>query len=149
MNMQLSEHFSLEEFTRSAEAGRLGLSNAPSAAHLTNLRWTAELLEEVRTRAGGRAMTIHSGYRAPAVNAAVGGVPTSAHALGYAADITVEGMTALDLCELIAESGIAFDQVIYEKSRGICHVSFDPRCRNECKTQAAGPGSTVVWGLHA
>lgn len=41
----------------------------------------------------GKAVTITSGYRTPAHNAAVGGAKSSQHLLGRAADIRVEGVS--------------------------------------------------------
>lgn len=41
----------------------------------------------------GKAVTITSGYRTPAHNAAVGGAKSSQHLLGRAADIRVQGVS--------------------------------------------------------
>ena len=52
-----------------------------------------QALEEVREKLGGRAITITSGYRPPAVNRLVGGASASRHVVGDAADFAVAGMT--------------------------------------------------------
>ena len=52
------------------------------------------LMEDIRAAAGG-AVTINSGYRSPAHNAAVGGVAHSQHRYGRAADIVVAGTSPL------------------------------------------------------
>ena len=52
------------------------------------------LLEQIREAAGG-AVAINSAYRSPAHNAAVGGVRSSQHLYGRAADIVVEGASPL------------------------------------------------------
>jgi zinc D-Ala-D-Ala carboxypeptidase len=52
-----------------------------------------------------RPIEITSAYRNPQVNAAVGGVPTSAHALGHAADFHVDGMTDLRPPNAFATAG--------------------------------------------
>lgn len=145
--MQLSEHFSLEEFTRSDAATRLGIANTPTKAHLANLRITAAGLEEVRALFNGARITLLSGYRNPPVNAAVGGVKTSAHALGWAGDITIEGYGPRGAGRIIAASEIKFDQLIHEVSRHILHISFDPRLRRQVLTQALGPGTPVTVGI--
>lgn len=146
--MRLSRHFQLSEFTRSDTATARGIDNEPDAEHLANLRVTALGFEQVRSLLDDRVVHITSGYRSPALNRAVRGVANSAHALGFAADFTVDGMTALQVCQRIRDSRIAFDQLIYEKSRGVAHLSFDPtRLRREVKTQAGGPGTAVVWGI--
>lgn len=115
--MQLSPNFSLAEMIRSDTAARRGLDNTPSPAGLAELQRTAELLEKVRTVLGMRPILISSGYRSPAVNAAVGGSATSAHCFGMAADFTCPDFgTPLEVCrelETYAEM-LDFDQLIHE-----------------------------------
>jgi zinc D-Ala-D-Ala carboxypeptidase len=143
--MKLSAHFSLEEFTISSKALSMGVRNEPTPAHLENLKRLAERMEAVRALFG-RPIEITSAYRNPQVNAAVGGVPTSAHALGHAADFHVDGLSDLEAAKCIRDSGVKFDQLIYEKSRCV-HISFDPRQRGQVLRQPGGPGSPVHSGL--
>ncbi|WP_348698465.1 D-Ala-D-Ala carboxypeptidase family metallohydrolase [Duganella fentianensis] len=44
----------------------------------------------------------------------MGGAANSAHQIGLAADITAPGLTPRALAALILQSGIEFDQLIYE-----------------------------------
>ena len=104
-------------------------------------------LEQERGGSGNRAGTLSSWFRSQRVKERCGGVPSSAHAVGYAADVTVGGMTARDVARELAASHLVFDQLILEEGRGVCHISFDPRYRGEVKTQQGGPGSPVVWGI--
>lgn len=143
--MQLTPHFSLEEFTLSSTALALGIGNEPTAAHLENLRVLANRMEDVRALFGV-VIEITSGYRNPQVNAAVGGVPNSAHALGLAADFHVHGLHDLEAAKRIRDSGLKFDQLIYEKNRCV-HLSVDPRMRRQVLRQPGGPGSPVHPGL--
>jgi len=143
--MKLSAHFSLEEFTISSKALSMGVKNDPTPPHLENLRRLAERMEAVRALFN-RPIEITSAYRNPQVNAAVGGVPTSAHAVGHAADFHVDGMTDLQVAKVIRDSTLKFDQLIYEKSRCV-HISFDPRLRRQVLRQPGGPGSPVHVGL--
>jgi hypothetical protein len=83
---QLTPHFSLEELVRSSTADRYRLDNTPTIDVLRCLQVTAELLEKVRLQLG-RPVIVTSGYRSLAVNRAVGGVKTSDHTTGQAADI--------------------------------------------------------------
>jgi len=145
--VRLSPHFTLAEFTSSDTADRLKIANAPTKAHLSNLQRLAAALEKVRTALGSRPITVTSAYRNPAVNAAVGGVKTSDHAQGHAADIVVEGLSPYETAKRIRDSGIKFDQLILESSRGVVHISFAPRMRQQVLTQAGGPGSPVQQGL--
>lgn len=143
--MQLTEHFWLEEFINSTTALSLGIENTPTDQQMKNIRRLSERMEEVRALFD-RRIEITSGYRNPAVNKAVKGVPTSAHALGHAADFHVADMADLDAAKRISTSGVKFDQLIYEKNRCV-HISFDPRMRGAVLRQPSGPGSPVYKSL--
>ena len=146
--MQLTPNFSLEELTVSDTARRKRISNAPTPAHLRNLRRTAALLEEIRALFGV-PLQVTSGYRNPQVNALVGGVPTSAHALGLAADFHVKGLDDLSAAKRIRDSGIVFDQLIHEAGRCV-HVGLQAAGktqRRQVLRQPGGPGSPVFDGL--
>ena len=56
-------------------------------------------------------------------------------------------MTPVEVARALDASTLAFDQLIYEASRNINHISFDPRMRREVKTQKKGAGTPVVWGI--
>lgn len=131
--MNLSEHFSLVEFTTSQTAERRGLSNDPTEQVIERLRLLcAQILEPARVALG--PMKISSGYRAVAVNRAVGGSTSSAHVLGYAADVIPLKATKMELAKWIA-ANCDFDQVILEYGTVVepawIHVSADPRARKQ------------------
>ena len=109
--MQLSEHFSYDELTRTDHRA---LDNTPDDRALTNLRRLAVLLESLRNLVGGRAVVINSAYRSKAVNDAVGSKDTSQHRLGCAADLRVPGMTPDEVVRRVTQSNLPFDQVILE-----------------------------------
>lgn len=111
--MQLSEHFSLAELTTSEIAVRKGLDNLPTGIELDNLSRLAEKLEEVR-KVIGKPIMINSAFRSIEVNAAVGGVKSSQHCLGCAADIRVPNMTPDEVVKAIIASKIQYDQLIRE-----------------------------------
>ncbi len=126
--MDLSEHFTYEELTRSSYAIRAGIDNTPPANLLPNLALLASGLERVRAVL---AMPIHvdSGYRCPAVNAGVGGRlhPPSEHTLGLAADIICPAFgTPRQIAEaLIArQADVRFSKLIQEGDW--LHVAFVP-----------------------
>ncbi len=116
--MRLSQNFDLSEFTASQTASRLGIDNAPSAAELSELQRTAELMEKVRSILGGRVVIITSGFRGQRLNDNVpGSSKTSAHVWGGAADFICPGYgSPLEICRELATYGEAlqFDQLIYE-----------------------------------
>lgn len=144
---RISPNFSLTEFIKSSTAAKLRVGNMPTAPHYQNLRICAMGLEQVRAILFDNRVTVMSGYRNPRINAAVGGSPTSGHALGYAADIVVEDYTPLEVATALSQSFLVFDQLIYEPSRGIVHISFDPRLRRQVLTQRGGPGSPIEQGI--
>ena len=110
--MQLSPHFALEELTRTGT----GLPNDPDPDAGANLvRLADTLLEPLRAMAGC-PLLIDSGFRSAAVNARVGGVPTSAHRDGRAADLRRAEGTCGELFERARRSGLPFDQLILEPS---------------------------------
>lgn len=126
--MQLSQHFTLEEFIKSQTGERLGIDNMPTAAALDSIKVLCErVLEPVRAQFG--PVHINSGYRGPELNKAVGGAATSQHCLGQAADIEVPGVANGDLAAWVA-ANLDFDQVILECYRkgqpnsGWVHVSY-------------------------
>lgn len=144
---QLSPHFDLEEFTRSDAANAIGDPNTPTPDALKNLETTAAGMELVRAACGNSVIFISSGYRNPAVNASVGGVKDSAHALGYACDFVVRGLSSVLAAARIQNAGIKFDQLIHESGRGILHISFDPQNRGQVLTQAGPAGTPVTKGI--
>lgn len=113
--MQLSEHFTLAELTVSEAAARQHLDNTPRGIDFENLKRTAAMLEKVRAIVGC-PIRVTSGYRAPAVNAAVGGSKTSAHMKGLAADTNAVGLTPRQFAEKIAPhlKELGIDQLILE-----------------------------------
>jgi zinc D-Ala-D-Ala carboxypeptidase len=119
----LTEHFTLEEFTRSDKAKLLGIVNTPAPAIVANLRRLAKFNELVRLELGGAAMTISSGYRCPALNRAVGGAANSAHLDGLACDFIAPAFgTPMAICQTLEKSTLQFDQLIIERGGGAVWV---------------------------
>jgi hypothetical protein len=125
--MQLTPHFSLAELTASTTARRLGIDNTPPPELMPRLVLTAEMLERIRTTLGV-PITVTSGYRGRQVNQAVGGVTSSDHTQGHAADIVAPGygtpyQIAKALAPLVSVLGIG--QLILEgvKGKQWVHVS--------------------------
>ncbi len=125
--MRLTEHFTLDELTASSTATRLGLDNTPESFIVDNLKDTAAMLERIRTVLG-KPIIVTSGYRSPAVNKAVGGVTSSDHAQGMAADIVCPAFgTPYEVAKKIAPQVVALNigQIILEgiKGKKWIHVS--------------------------
>lgn len=88
--MQLTEHFTLEEFIFSSTAKARGIDNTVSSQRvIENLRNLCEqVLEPLRSYAN-QPITISSGYRCKTLNKVVGGTHNSQHMTGEAADIHI------------------------------------------------------------
>lgn len=126
----LSPHFTLDELTHSQTAARLGLLNDPGPQELAALKRTAIGLEAVRVRLGGAPILISSGYRAPAVNRAVGGSTNSQHIRGEAVDFTAPRFgVPRQIVDALADSEVPYDQLILEFDRWV-HISFAAQPRH-------------------
>lgn len=129
--MQLSSHFSLDEFTHSPTAIRIGDANDPPMELLPNLKRTAHGLEAVRELLGGLPIHVSSGYRSPLVNNMIGSKPTSQHLTGHAVDFTCPAFgTPEQVMRRIISSGIEYDQCILEFSAWV-HISFTDKPRRQ------------------
>lgn len=115
--MQITEHFSLKELTRSESARRAGIENKPSSTEMDNIYYTAQQLEKIRAYVG-RGIIVTSCFRSERVNKLVGGSQTSAHRFGLAADCDAIGLTSLAFAKLLIkmrdEGKLTFDQLILE-----------------------------------
>ncbi len=129
--MNLSEHFTLDEFTHSQVAIRIGASNDPPLELLPNLKRTAQGLEAVRELLGGLPIHVSSGYRSPMVNNMVGSKPSSQHLLGQAVDFTCPAFgTPEQIMRRIVSSGIEYDQCLLEFNSWV-HISFNEKPRRQ------------------
>lgn len=144
--MNLSPHFSLAELTGSQVATRQGIDNTPVPAIIANLTRLAMVLEQVRALVGA-PITISSGYRSPTLNKAVGGASNSAHVLGLAADISTNKLAPKALAMLIRQSGILFDQLIYEGTWVHIGLSAGAPRRQVLTAKFAGGSVSYVTGI--
>lgn len=137
--MNLSEHFTLEELTFSETAARLGINNIPDTDLIAHAQeFLVPGLEQIR-KILGQPIKINSGYRSPALNKAVpGSANTSQHTKFEAADILIPklGLPSI-VCKAIINSGIAFDQMIYEYGSWT-HISFSAKPRRSILTKWQG-----------
>lgn len=124
--MKISENFELKEFTESSTAKLKGIANSPGMQEVKAIEnLVTKLLQPLREKYG-KAMKINSGYRCSELNAAVGGVPTSQHVKGEAADIRTDNPR--ELFNLVRNSGLSFDQLILYPT--FVHISFRSKDTN-------------------
>ena len=134
MSLILSKHFHLTEFTISLTAITHGIDNTPPLSAICNLQQLClHVLEPLRAHLG-HAVRINSGYRSARLNAAVGGVKTSDHTRGCAADIFIpDAKTGREWFAWMMDN-LEFDQLIWETSSAgkACwiHVGYRGAGRN-------------------
>ena len=114
----ISKNFSYREFEKSETADRLGLCNVITTVRVRDAvrALTLSILQPLRDFLA-LAVLISSGFRCRELNIAVGGVDTSQHTKGEAADIYVlledgSRMPSVELARIIIQLGLPFDQLI-------------------------------------
>ena len=123
----VTKNFPLTEVRRASQSVPTArLYAEPMASHISE---TLRLLERIRATLGARPVIISSMVRSVTHNAEVGGSSSSAHISGYAADIEVDGLTPVEVMNILAPQAraLAIDQIIIYD--GHVHVSADPRGR--------------------
>lgn len=118
-------YFTIEELEHSDTATKYKIDNTSNGETRTNLTKLIELLlDPIRTK-WGKPIKVNSGYRCSKLNRIVGGVSTSQHVLGEAADITVGSSEENKrLFEMIISMNILFDQLILEDGGKWIHISL-------------------------
>lgn len=125
MSRQLTQDFSLPEFTYSQYAERHGINNTPSDYELANIiNITAPRAQKIRDLLG-KPMLITSGYRCYSLNRAVGGSATSDHMSGLAIDfIAPKFGTPKEIAQFLQKhvENLGVNQLIFEGTW--VHVGF-------------------------
>tara|TARA_R100001082_G_scaffold107335_1_gene81080 strand:+ start:1142 stop:1633 length:492 start_codon:yes stop_codon:yes gene_type:complete len=130
--MQLSKHFKLHEFEKSATAIRLGIKNKAGAGDIKNLGDLCyEILEPVRAKFDEKPVIITSGFRSEELCEAIKSSKTSQHTKGQAVDFEIAGVSNLEVA-LWIQNNCNFDQLILEfwkeedndPNSGWVHCSF-------------------------
>lgn len=133
--IKLSEHFSLQEMTKTYVKG---FNNIPNGAQTNNLKrlcgWLERLRHEWNNRYGDGddPIIINSAFRSPSINKAVGGSSTSNHLSGCAADIRVLGMEQLIryatiLLDISDKTKENFDELLMERKGNSLWLHFAVR----------------------
>lgn len=124
---KLSEHFTLEELCATSHKQFQQRNLEYGKTIKTRLENLANFLEEVRVVCDS-PLLITSGVRCPELNKAVGGVATSQHVTGHAADIIPQknGSVQDHFCKIF-KSHLIYDQLILEEAKGKVwiHISYN------------------------
>lgn len=125
--MYIPKYFSFTEMISTVSTAQE--NNLPDWDDINRLlelcRWVLDPVREMY----GKLIVVTSGFRTSYLNRLVGGVSTSQHMQGLAADLRCDDPKAL--FDLIAESDLPFDQLIYYQKKKFVHVSYSPTYRHE------------------
>ena len=120
-------YFTIKELSRSSTAEKLGIDNTPTGDVVVSMTTLInECLDPVR-ELYGKPITVTSGFRCPILNKAVGGVNSSQHVKGEAADLVGRNDDETRKIFETAKAFGQFDQLLYEKnSKGNIwvHISY-------------------------
>lgn len=133
----ISKNFDYKEFEKTDVPGMQVQNTITSTEVRDSIKALVdEVLQPLRDACG--PLAINSGYRCPEVNKAVGGVPTSQHTKGEAADVCPFGRnghgdieTVRKLAITARDLGLPFDQMILYPS----FVHFSHRLKGEQRRQ--------------
>ena len=114
-DVQLTEHFRLSEFLKSATAERLNIPNIPSLASAERLVNLCEQVLEPLRKEYGKPIYVTSGYRSEALNQAIKGARNSQHMKGEAADIKGANREENMKLAFLIKENLDYDQLILEK----------------------------------
>ena len=119
--MNLSKNFTLEELCTT----NVSLPNLPDQQEIRSLQLLVKNILQPLRELYGKPIKINSGFRSLAVNKSVGGVLTSQHTKGEAADISCDDNAKL--FKLIKDKFV-FDQLIWEGGNDFqpswVHISY-------------------------
>ena len=142
---KLSQNFELGELIASDRAKKAGIDNTPTLIAISHLEELCQKLLQPIRDAWGKPIKVTSGYRCYRLNRLVGGSPTSAHPLGWAADIRPVSGSYEEfekfVIDFLINSDLVWDQAIREtsgKSKWL-HIGY----RN-----GAGKQRKQVFDLH-
>ena len=123
----ISKDFSYSEFERSETAERRGIVNVIATARVRDSiqALVINVLQPLRT-ALGVPMRVNPGSRAPELTEGVGGLPTSQHVKGEAADIA--SAMPIRMARKAVELGLPYDQIgLYPTFVHISHKLGGPQ----------------------
>lgn len=119
------KYFTINELCRSETASKHKIDNTPSAEIIANLTALVDNVLDPLREAWGRPTIVTSGYRCEALNKLVGGVPTSQHKKGQAADISTGSIEDnKKLFDLAIKLKLPYDQIIDEYGYKWVHISY-------------------------
>lgn len=134
------KYFSYSEFEKSETAKLRGINNNIPEEIKSNITEFVENILDPLREEWGSPIRITSGYRSESLNRVLNGSKTSAHTVGYAADIQPVNGKMKEFMKFVEEflQDKLWDQCIWEKMKcGSCqwvHISYKNRqCQQRCQ----------------
>ena len=109
--------FTLPELCASEKAKALGIVNVPDFEDIPKLLYLCEHVLDPLREAWGKPLKVTSGFRTPALNAAIGGAKNSQHmctGMEAAVDLDPGDLEQVKALAEVAKKTIFFDQLIAE-----------------------------------
>ena len=141
--MNISDHITLAEATKSQTATRLHISNEPTEEQLKNMIFLAEMIFEPLRELKNVPIAITSFFRSEELNSAIGGSSSSQHCKGEAMDIDADIFGTWTNGEIFnyIKDNLEYDQLIWEfgddENPNWVHVSIKMDGSNKCMTLRA------------
>lgn len=148
--MNISQHITLEEATKSQEAVRRGIRNVPNQTQLANMRLVADKCFEPLRKHYKVPIGISSFFRSEPLNEAIGGSKNSQHCLGMAIDIDGDIFGRVSNAEIFhwLKDNVEFDQLIWEygndENPEWVHISYNPKGNRKQILRITKRG-TSIW----
>lgn len=120
----MGKYFTISELCKSDTAKARRIDNTPTEEVKRNLEALIDNVLDPLREAYGKPIYVNSGYRCPKLNRAVGGVSTSQHLKGQAADIDVNDTEENKKLYDYITKNLNFDQCLWENGGAWIHVSY-------------------------
>lgn len=119
------KYFTFKELTYSNTAIARSIDNTPKEDEIKALTALVDNVLDPLREWYGKPIIVNSAYRSVTLNKAVGGVSSSQHVKGQAADITAGSKAENKKLFDYIKDHLEFDQLIDEKNFSWVHVSFN------------------------
>lgn len=147
--MNISQHITIEEATKSQEAVRKGIRNVPTQTQLASMRLVADKCFEPLRNHFRVPIGISSFFRSEPLNIAIGGSKNSQHCLGMAIDIDGDIFGRVSNSEIFQwlKDNVEFDQLIWEfgndENPAWVHISYNPKGNRKQILRLTKRGTTI------